>query len=136
MRITIDGLSLLQWCQEHQRNYQNTRNALISALRLEGRSTLRRLKLTPEEIKRRVLVRNRCRRGYTIEEASLPDDEFEKLRAQRIGVHKIGKYNLCYVCNKLGIKYNTVLTYCVRDKKMTPREYLESKGFDLTEFEQ
>lgn len=132
MRITIDGLNLIQWCLEHQRNYQNTRNALISALRLDSRKQ----KMTPDEIKRRVRVRNRCRRGYTFYEASLPDDEFEKLRAQRIGVHMIGRYNLCYVCEKLGVKYNTVFTYCVRRKKTTPREYLESKGYDLTQFEE
>ena len=83
-----------------------------------------------------MLVRNRCRRGYTEEEAILDKDEFEKLSAQRNGIHKIGKYNLNYVCEKLGVKYNTVFSCCIRHKKMTPREYLESKGYDLTEFEQ
>lgn len=131
MRITIDGLNLFQWCRENQRNYHNTRKALISALRVKTRKQ----KMTPEEIRRRVRIRDRCRRGYTEEEASLPADEFEKLRAQRNGIHMIGKYNIHYVCEKLGVKYNTVLIQCIRRKKMTPREYLESKGYDLTEFE-
>lgn len=133
MRITIDGLNLFQWCLENQRNYQNTRKRLISALRVKK---ARKQKMTPEEIKHNMLIRNRCRRGYTEEEALLDKDEFNKLRAQRNGIHKIGKYNLMYVCKQLGVDYNTVFIVCIKRKKMTPREYLESKGYDLTEFEE
>ena len=132
MRITIYGQSLFRWCRENQRNYHNTRKALISALRVK----MRKQKMTPEEIKRRMRVRNRCRRGYTEQEASLSDDEFEKLSAQKNGVHMIGKYNIHYVCEKLGVKYNTVFIHCIKRQRMTPREYLESKGYDLKEFEQ
>lgn len=136
MKITIDGLNLFQWCKVNNRNYHNTRKRILSALRSNVVKKPKKPKKTYEEFKIQRLIYNRIRRGYSKEEASLPDDEFEKLKTQRRGIHKIGKYNLNYVCEKLGVKYNTVLIICIRRKKMTPREYLESKGYDLTQFEE
>lgn len=133
MRITVDGLSLLKWCKTHNRKYSAVRYGILAALK---QKRVKKPKKTYEDIKAELLIRNRVRYGYSEEEALLGKDEFNKLRAQKVGSHKIGKYNLRYVCNKLGVNYNTVFIQCIKRQRMTPEEYLESKGYDLTQFEE
>ena len=139
MRITIDKLSLYKWCKINGRHYHNTRKRILSALKLNvvyKHKKPKKPKKTYEEIRTQMKINSRLRYGYSKEEALLNRDEFNKLRAQRSGIHKIGKYNLRYVCEQLGINYNTVYTICIIRKRMTTREYLESKGYDLTQFEE
>lgn len=138
MRFTIDGLSLHKWCLTNDRNYQNARNRILSALGItkEKFKELRKPKKTYEKIKTQVRINNRIKLGYSQEEALLDKDEFNKVSATRYGTYKIGKYNLMYVCKQLGVNYNTVYIMCIKRKRMTPREYLESKGYDLTQFEE
>lgn len=133
MKITIDGLSLLQWCKVNNRKYSAVRYGILAALK---QKIVRKPKKTYEEIRAQMKINSRLRYGYSKEEALLDRDEFNRLRAQRSGIHKIGKYNLRYVCEQLGINYNTVYTICILRKRMTTREYLESKGYDLTQFEE
>lgn len=133
MKITIDKLNLFQWCKANGKNYQNTRNRILAALKPER---IRKPKKTYKQILLEARIRNRIRYGYTQEEAFLNKKDFDKLRATRYGSHKIGRYNLRYVCSQLGISYNTVFIHCIERKRMTPREYLESKGYDLTQFEE
>lgn len=139
MRITIDKLSLYKWCKVNGRHYHNTRKRILSALKLNvvyKHKKPKEPKKTYEEIRAQMKIDNRLRYGYSKEEAMLDRYEFNKLRAQRSGIHKIGKYNLSYVCEQLGINYNSVYMACIMRKRMTPREYLESKGYDLTQFEE
>lgn len=133
MKITIDGLNLFQWCKVNGKNYQNTRNAIH---RILEQTREKRPKKTYEEIRDDCRVRGRLRKGYSEEIAMLSKEEFYKIRSQKEGFHFIGKYNLCYVCKKLGLNYNTVFTYCIRRKRMTPEEYLTMKGYDLSQFEE
>lgn len=136
MRITIDKLSLYKWCKVNGRHYHSTRKRILSALKLNVVYKPKKPKKTYEEIKAQMVIYSRLKLGYSQEEALLDRDEFNKLRAQRSGIHKIGKYNLRYVCEQLGINYNTVYILCIKRNRMTPREYLESKGYDLTQFEE
>lgn len=131
MKITIDKLNLLQWCRMNNKNYQNTRNAIHRVLE---HTREKRPKKTYEEKRDEMRVRNRLNKGYSKEIAMLSKEEFGKLYSQKTGLHFIGKYNLGYVCKKLGIKYNTVFAFCIRRKKMTPEEYLTARGHDLTPF--
>ena len=133
MRITIDGISLYEWCKRNNKKYNTIRYRICTALNVER---VKKPKKTQEQILLETKIRNRIRYGYSPEEASLGKDGFDKVRAARYGSHKIGKYNLRYVCNQLGISYNTVFIHCIKRKRMTPREYLESKGYDLTQFEE
>ena len=139
MKITIDKLNLYKWCKVNGRDYHTTRKRILSALKLNTvykPKKPKKPKKTYEEIKAQMVIYSRLKQGYSQEEALLSKDEFNKLRAQRAGSHKIGKYNLKYVCNQLGINYNTVYIMCIKRQRMTPREYLESKGYDLTQFEE
>lgn len=133
MKITIDGLNLFQWCKVKGKNYQNTRNAIHGVLK---HTRVKRPKKTYEEIRDEARIRDRLRKGYPKEIAMLSKEEFDKIRSQKTGVHFIGKYNLRYVCKKLGLKYNTVFQYCIIRKKITPEEYLTAKGYDLSQFKE
>lgn len=139
MKITIDKLNLFQWCKVNGRDYHATRKRILSALKLNVDNKPKKPKKpkkTYEEFKAQMVIYSRLKRGYSKEEALLDRDTFNKLRAQKAGIHKIGKYNLRYVCDMLGVNYNTVYTVCIKRNRMTPREYLESKGYDLTQFEE
>ena len=133
MKITIDKLNLFQWCKANGRNYQNTRNAIHGVLE---HTREKRPKKTYEERRDEIRIRNRLRNGYSEEIARLSKEEFAKIYSQKTGLHFIGKYNLGYVCKKLGIKYNTVFAYCIRRKKMKPEEYLTARGYDLSQFKE
>lgn len=133
MRITIDGISLYEWCKRNNKKYNTIRYRIYTALNVER---VRKPKKTYEQILLETRIRNRIRYGYTPEQAALSDEDFNRLRAMRYGAHKIGKFNLKYVCETLGVKYNTVFIQCIKRQRMDPREYLESKGYDLTQFEE
>lgn len=133
MKITIDGLNLFQWCKANGKNYQNTRNAIHGAL---NHRREKRPKKTYEEQRDDRRVRDRLHRGYSKEIAMLSKEEFDKIHSQKTGLHFIGKYNLGYVCRKLGLKYHTVFQHCIRRKKISPEEYLTAKGYDLSQFKE
>ena len=133
MKIVIDGLNLFQWCKKNNKNYQRTR---YNIMRILNQKKEKKPKKTYEERINEVRFRGRLHRGHSKEVAMLSKEEFRKLYSQKTGCHFIGKYNLGYVCKKLGLNYNTVFQYCIARKKMTPEEYLTSRGYDLSQFEE
>lgn len=87
-------------------------------------------KISVEECKERMKIYNRKRRGWSEEDALLPDNDFRKLSASKRGQIFVNGLNLKYVCEKLRLKYNSVFVWLKRHKNSTPQEYFEMKGIN------
>lgn len=131
-RFMIDGMSLYKYCESRGLNYQTTRYRLLNVLGITVHK--RGPKLTREETNRRVKIKLRIKKGWSEEEANLPDDEFRRLSALKKGKYKIGRYNLYYVCYKLNLKYDTIYHALTRHPECTAESYLKSLGYNLEEF--
>lgn len=126
MKITVDGKSLKAYSDENKMDYNKLKRQIERILK----SKTERVRT----IRKRSVIQGRLANGYSLEEAKLPKEEFEKIHAQRIGSHFVGKYNLTYVCKRLGEPLQRVYATCIRRKRMTVEEYLTAKGHDLTPF--
>ena len=96
---------------------------------------MRRPKKTDDEYRRKIIERSRVKRGY-VGDAVFDDYIFKDTAAKRNGLDKyrVGKYNLHFVCKRIGANYNSVWVYLTRHPEKDAAEYLMEHGYDLREF--
>ena len=96
---------------------------------------IRRTKKTYDEYRRKIIERSRVKRGY-VGDAVFDDYIFKDTAAKRNGLDKyrVGKYNLHFVCKRIGAKYKSVWVYLKRHPEKDAAEYLMEHGYDIREF--
>lgn len=96
---------------------------------------IRRPKKTDDEYRRNIIERSRVKRGY-VGDAVFDDYIFKETAAKRNGLDKyrVGKYNLHFVCKRIGASYNSTWVYLKRHPDKDAAEYLMERGYDVREF--